>query len=464
MKTRFAPSPTGRVHLGNIRTALFNVLLAHAHDAPFMLRIEDTDRERSKACYAQDLMDDMRWLGLDWQEGVDAAGKLGPYRQSERADIYAQYYQMLLDKGLAYPCFCSEEQLAVSRKLQRARGQAPRYAGTCAGISADEAKQRIAAGEQSSLRFRVPKDEVIAFDDYVKGRQSFQSNDIGDFIIRRSSGSASFMFCSALDDALMAVTHVLRGEDHLTNTPRQLMILSALGLQAPIYGHISLITGSNGAPLSKRNGSRSVQDLKEQGFLPLAIVNYLARLGHYYADNALMSLAQLADQFTQKHLSQSPARFDEVQLLFWQRQVVAIQTVDELLAWMGEELLSALPAEKHALFVKTIQPNIVFAHDAKKWVGIFSEAPLAFSDEATSIINTAGSIFFKTAAEGVKQFGVDNKAVCEHIKTTLQVKGKSLFMPLRVALTGETHGPEMVGIFALLGADRLIQRLEGLST
>ena len=282
IKTRFCPSPTGYMHLGNIRTAVFNYLLAKALGGVFLLRIEDTDRERSQSLYSDALQKDLEWLGLHWQEG--------PYFQSERQNIYDQYYQQLIDKDLAYPCFCTEEELTLSRKIQRASGKPPRYPGTCAHLTETQIQEKKSSGLIPTLRFRVNDDEVIEFDDLVRGHHRFLGKDIGDFIIRRTDGTSPFMFCNAIDDALMGVTHALRGEDHVANTPRQVLILKALNLPAPQYGHISLIVGPDGSPLSKRHGSQSVQDLRESGYLNIALNNYLARLGHYYEDNRFISL------------------------------------------------------------------------------------------------------------------------------------------------------------------------------
>lgn len=278
VKTRFAPSPTGLLHLGNVRTALFNALYARHGGGVFLLRIEDTDLERSRGEYILSLMEDMHWLGLDWQEGPEADDTHGPYAQSQRGEIYRRYFDELEEQGLAYPCFCSQRELELSRKTQLASGRPPRYAGTCAHLTAEERQKRLDKGIQPTLRFRVENGAVVQFNDLVRGPQAFPTDDIGDFVIRRAEGSAAFFFSNAIDDALMDVTHVLRGEDHLTNTPRQILLQQALGLATPHYGHISMIVGADGAPLSKRTGSRSVRELREAGYLPLAVVNYLARL------------------------------------------------------------------------------------------------------------------------------------------------------------------------------------------
>src|SRR3989338_10498602 len=294
MKTRFCPSPTGYLHLGNVRTALFSALLAkHLHGC-FLLRIEDTDKTRSDEVFTHALIEDMRWLNLQWQEGVDVGGNFGPYYQSQRQQIYDDYYQRLIAMKMAYPCFCTEEQLTLQRTLQQKAGKPPRYSGACRHLSQEEINKKLANDLKPVLRFAIPENEIISFTDMVRGSQQFNSNDLGDFVIRRTDGTAPFMYGNAIDDALMGVTHVLRGEDHLTNTPRQIALLQALNLTAPIYGHISLIVDEHGAPLSKRSGSLSVQELREMGYFPIAVNNYLARLGHHFVETGLMDLHTLS--------------------------------------------------------------------------------------------------------------------------------------------------------------------------
>lgn len=370
MKSRFCPSPTGLMHLGNARTALFNYLFAKSKDGIFLLRIEDTDVERSKETFDLGLQEDLRWLNLEWQEGPGADEGNGPYHQSKRQAIYDDYYQRLEEADQAYPCFCSEEQLRLSRKIQRSAGKPPRYAGTCRSLSAAEIEKKKAEGLQPALRFRVPDDEVVVFADLVRGEQRFQTNDIGDFIIRRANGTSPFMFCNAIDDALMGVSHVLRGEDHLTNTPRQLLILQALELPVPTYAHIALIVGPDGSPLSKRHGSRGIKELRDNGYLPLALTNYLARLGHYYASDELLSLAELAKGFNVESLSKSPAKFNAQQLDYWQKQTVNQLPNDDFWEWAGSELQSQIPTDKDDLFLTTVKPNVSFPRDVAYWVNV----------------------------------------------------------------------------------------------
>lgn len=460
IKTRFCPSPTGYVHLGNIRTALFNALYAKGHAGKFLLRIEDTDRARSDEKYTLALEKDLFWLGLDWDEGPERGGDAGPYWQSQRQEIYDNYYQILQEKSLAYPCFCTEQQLKVARKVQLASGKPPRYPGTCRELSSDEVQEKFEQGLQATLRFKIPANKTIVFHDLLRGKQRIDTNVLGDFIIRRSDGTPPFMYCNAIDDALMGVTHVLRGEDHLTNTPRQLMILEALDLPVPIYCHISLITGSDGAPLSKRHGSKSLQELCEEGYLPLALVNYLARLGHYYTDEELLSLDELAKKFTTEALSSSSARFDPKQMLYWQHQTI-LHIDDQLLwDWMGEKVHALVPPEKKADFIVTIRPNVTFPRDAFHWARIIFEAELGFNDVAEDILQSAHPEYFQTVLATFAEHGPDLKVILAALKTHHGLKGKTLFQPMRIAVTGQLQGPELAQIFTLMSPDLLKARFE----
>lgn len=462
IKTRFAPSPTGYLHLGNLRTALFNALCARREGGVFLLRIEDTDLERSEARYTAALLEDLRWLGLQWGEGPEAGGAHGPYAQSERGAIYREYYRHLEQAGLAYPCFCSEQQLALSRKLQRAAGQPPRYAGNCAHLTPQEAAAKLAQGLRPTLRFRVPAGRAVAFDDAVRGPQQLAAADIGDFIIRRADGTPAFFFTNAVDDALMGVTLVLRGEDHLTNTPRQLLILEALGLPAPRYGHISLIVGDDGTPLSKRHGARSIRRLREEGFLPGAVLNYLARLGHRYdGEEGFLGLDGLAAGFALERLGRAPARYDEGQLLHWQREAVARCDEGDLRHWLGGRCDGRVAAGQWSAFVELVRPNVLFPAEAERWAEILFGDAVAPSAEAQAAIADAGPAFFAAALAAFDAHGADFKALSEAVKRATGRKGKGLFLPLRAALTGEAHGPEMGRMLPLMAPERLRRRLAG---
>jgi len=458
IRTRFSPSPTGLIHLGNARAALFSALFAVKNKGAFVLRIEDTDQSRSEHQYTELLQDDLQWLGIHWQEGPGINGPHGPYWQSKRHEIYARYYQQLEELGRAYPCFCTDHELALNRKIQLSRGQAPRYPGTCRGLSKEEVAKRIAEGKMPALRFRVPTQTMVEFVDLVKGPQHFNSDDIGDFIIRRADGNSSFMFCNAIDDSLMEVTHVLRGEDHLSNTPRQLMILRALEMRTADYGHLSLITGDDGTPLSKRHGSSSLHDLREAGYLSLAVLNYMARLSHAYDEQKLMSFEALAALFNLEKLSRSSARFDLNQLLHWQKEAVRTLSVNEMWDWVGAALQEGIPTEKRDLFIKLIQENALFPADASQWKKILFDNEMTWSDDQVSILRAAGKAFFIAAEKAVQKHGTDLKAVLDEMKVELNISGKGLFMPIRLALTAEEKGPELLHIVTLLGADEVLKR------
>lgn len=330
MKTRFCPSPTGDLHIGNMRTALFNYLYAKKNKGTFLLRIEDTDISRSKDDFIVSIQKDLLSLYLEWDEGISTNEQEIAYKQSDRVNIYQNYYDQLMSNKQAYYCFCSEEELNVSRKLQASQGLPPKYNGKCRELSEKEIQQKIDEGIPAAIRFLVPRDAQIIFEDIVRGKQIFNSNDIGDFIIKKADGMASFMFANAIDDALMDVTHVFRGEDHLTNTPRQILILNALELPKPHYSHISIIIGKDRQPLSKRNGSQSINKLLEEGYLPIAILNYLSRIGHTYEANNLLSIQELISNFSVDRLVKSPAIFDMSHLNTWQKSAVLNCTDEEI--------------------------------------------------------------------------------------------------------------------------------------
>ena len=460
IKARFAPSPTGLLHIGNVRTALFNALLAQGHEGVFLLRIEDTDRERSRDEYTEALMTDLRWLGMAWQEGPDVAGSHGPYCQSQRGGIYRDYFEALEARDLAYPCFCSPRELELSRKAQLSAGRPPRYAGTCARLNEQERATRLARGIAPTLRFRVSDGRMVEFNDYVRGPQKFKTDDIGDFIVRRADGTPSFFFTNAIDDALMGVTHVLRGEDHITNTPRQILLLEALGLRIPGYGHISLIVADNGAPLSKRLGSRSVRELRESGFMSLAVVNYLARLGHVYEGNGFMTYAQLAEHFSIEKLGRSPARYDDKQLMYWQQEAIAAADEARLWQWMGASVHEWVPEAARAAFINAVRANVVLPPDAAQWARVVFGDELAFTDDAKAAVANAAPGFFDAALTALADNADDFKALANGIKSALDVKGKALFQPLRAALTGRLDGPEMGRLLPLVGVDRAGARFE----
>jgi glutamyl-tRNA synthetase len=441
--TRFAPSPSGNLHLGNARTALFSYLLAHRVGGRFILRIEDTDATRSSEEFCRNQQEDLTWLGLNWDAGPGREDGKGPYRQSQRVASYAEHFATLERAQQVYECYCTPLELEVSRKSQIAAGKPPRYAGTCRHLDPQQRAARRAAGLPATLRFRVPLGERVEFIDFVHGAQSFLSDDIGDFIVRRADGSAAFFFSNAVDDAAMGVTHVLRGEDHLTNSPRQILILQALQLPVPAFGHVALLFGPDGTPLSKRHGATTVREFMEQGYTAGALCNLLFRLGHSSSDNALLDLAGMARAFEPAHLGRAPAHFDAAQLRAWQKESVKAMTAEQVGEWLGTQLPADLAATTRAAFIEAIKPNIVLPEDVGQWRDIaFGELP-AMGAAEQAVIDEAGHDFFAAAARAAAAGPADFRAIAAATSTATGRKGRALFQPLRVALTGLLHGPEL---------------------
>ncbi|MGO9515121.1 MAG: glutamate--tRNA ligase [Steroidobacteraceae bacterium] len=450
--TRFAPSPTGSLHLGNVRTAFFSHCWARKSGGRFILRIEDTDVERSEPRFREELIAELRWLGLDWDEGPGVGGPSAPYAQSERGAFYQELFARLEAEARAYPCFCTPDELELSRKLQRMAGKPPRYAGTCRELSASQRAERIARGLKPTLRFAVPPEAVIEFTDLVHGPQRFFASDIGDFIIRREDATAAFFFCNAVDDAVMGVTHVLRGDDHLTNTPRQLMLLDALALRRPGYGHVGLLVGADGAPLSKRHGSTSVQEFRERGFLRAALLNHLFRLGHTSDVEGWLPPVDMPAHFRPEHLGRASARFEETQLMHWQRETVQRMSAAEIRAWLGSDESDA--------FVELVRHNVVLPADAAPWVAVVRGQLPPLGQDEQRVIAAAGPDFFTAAVDALDQAGLDLARLAKILKERTGRKGADLYMPLRVALTGQAHGPELAPLLKLMPQETARRRLE----
>jgi len=457
--TRFAPSPTGALHLGNARTAFFSYLWARKTQGRFILRIEDTDVERSQSRFRDGLLADLRWLGLEWDEGPDVGGPSAPYAQAERGAFYGELFARLVALERVYPCYCSAEDLELSRKLQRMAGKPPRYAGTCRHLSRDERAAREARGRKPTLRFAVPVDTVIEFVDTVHGPQRFQSNDIGDFIVAREDGSSAFFFCNAVDDSVMGVTQVLRGDDHLTNTPRQLLVLDALTMRRPDYGHVGLLVGADGAPLSKRHGSTSVDEFRQRGFLSIALLNQLFHLGHASDSDVWLKTEDMPAHFRPEHLGRAAARFDESQLTHWQKESLARLDNRAFAAWLGSVPEGATQGSSKA-FIELIRHNVVLPADATPWLAAVEGELPPLGEAERDVIAAAGPEFFLAAVDALAVAGQDLKMLTKLLKERTGRKGPDLFMPLRVALTGRLHGPELGPMLNLIPLATVRRRLE----
>lgn len=462
VRTRFAPSPTGALHPGNARTALFAWLHARGRGGVFVVRCEDTDTERSEAGHLDTLLESLRWLGLDWNEGPDVGGAHGPYHQSRRGDLYRQHLQRLQQEDRAYPCFCTREELAEARRRQVAAGQPPRYPGTCAGLGPEERAARRAEGRSPVLRLRVPAEGEIGFEDLVHGPQRAALATIGDFVIARGDDSPTFLFANALDDALMEISHVLRGEDHLANTPRQLVVLEALGLPAPAYGHLPLVLGEQGRPLSKREGAASLAELREAGYLPLAIVNHLARIGFTPGSDELLAMEELARRFDFAHVGRAAARHDPRALEHWQK--LAVEALDEAALWAW--LQAHRPADATdppvagETFAAAVRPNVHLPEDGWYWAYRLFAAEAVPDAQARTEIEAAGPAFFEAAA------AVDTPAPADDFRAWAQAvgdrtgnRGRALYRPLRAALTGTVAGPELHAVVPLMPPELIRRRL-----
>jgi glutamyl-tRNA synthetase len=457
--TRFAPSPSGLLHPGNARTALFSWLLARRAGGRFLVRVEDTDRERSSEDFVASQLEDLAWLGMSWDAGPDRDDGRGPYRQSARGGIYARLLGQLEQSGQAYPCYCTAAELEAARRAQVARGEPPRYAGTCRGLDASQRLVREREGRPAALRFAVPAAQIVRFDDLVRGPQEVAAASLGDYIVRRADGGPVFFFCNAVDDALMGVTHVLRGDDHLSNTPRQLLLLAALGLAAPRYGHLPLLLDADGSPQSKRRGSVTVAELRARGYLAGAVANYLLRLGHHGAPDEWVEPADIARHFDPGKLGRAPAHFDPVQLAHWQREAVRRLAPEQAADWLSAALPADwTPARRLAVAV-LLQGNVLLPGDARAWIAVLSGelGPLAREDAA--VVAEAGAGFFESALAAFGESGGDLARLAELLKSRTGRKGAALFRPLRVALTGRHDGPELAALLSAIPAALVRERL-----
>lgn len=478
LRVRFAPSPTGPFHIGGARSALFNWLLARKAGGKLILRIEDTDLERSTKESEENIKASLRWLGIEWDEGIDADGEYGPYRQTERLDIYRQYTEKLLAGGQAYHCYCSEEELDTERQAQMNKGENPHYTGRCRNLSQADRERFIAEGRKPTVRFRVPDNQQIVFKDMVRDTVSFESNGVGDFVIVKSDGIPVYNYAVVLDDALMKITHVIRAEEHLSNTPRQILLYQALNLPLPQFGHISLILGKDRSKMSKRHGATSVEQYKNLGYLPEGLVNFLALLGWAPpGEQEIFSPAELIEQFSMDRVAKNPAVFDIDKLNHINAHYIkqaSPELVTELAlphlkaaGYIGEEL-NAGQREWLVKVVAELQGYISYAAQIIEHIDVFFNDAIDFeSEEAHDIMKDADiprvMEAFKnrlTALETVEPAAV--QAILKGITKELKLGGKKVYMPVRIAITGKMHGPELINLIPLIGRERTLARMDSL--
>ena len=479
IRVRYAPSPTGHLHIGNARTALFNYLYARNQGGKFIIRIEDTDVKRNIKGGEESQLKYLTWLGIDWDESVDIGGEYGPYRQMERIEIYQKYTEELLAKGLAYKCYCTEEELEKEREDQIAKGETPAYSRKCCGLSADDHKALEAEGRKASIRFKVPADQTVTFKDIVKGEVSFDSNGFGDFVIVKKDGIPTYNYAVVIDDHLMEMSHVLRGDDHITNTPKQLMIYDAFGWEPPIFGHMTLIVNESHKKLSKRDESiiQFIEQYEELGYLPEALFNFIALLGWSPGgEQEIFTKEEFIKIFDPSRLAKSPAVFDTNKLTWMNNQYIKQVDVDRLVQISMPHLIKAgrlpenLTDEQRAWardLIALHQEKMSYGAEIVEITELFFKEDLEFDEEAKEVLSgeSVPEVVknFKQQIEQLETFDAEDiKAAMKAVQKETGHKGKNLFMPIRVATTGQVHGPDLPQAIRLLGKDKILARLNKL--
>ena len=479
IRVRYAPSPTGHLHIGNARTALFNYLFARNQNGKFIIRIEDTDIKRNVEGGEQSQLKYLTWLGIDWDESIDKGGDYGPYRQTERLDIYNKHTEELLAKGLAYKCYCTEEELEKEREAQMAKGETPVYSRKCCGLTPKDHEALEKDGRKYSVRFKVPADKTYTFNDIVKGEVSFESNGIGDFVIVKKDGIPTYNYAVVIDDYLMEMTHVLRGDDHISNTPKQLMIYEAFGWEAPIFGHMTLIVNESHKKLSKRDESiiQFIEQYEELGYLPEALFNFIALLGWSPGgEQEIYTKEEFIKIFDPSRLAKSPAVFDTHKLTWMNNQYIKQIDVDRLVEISLPHLIKArrLP-ENLTDEQKEWARDLIALHQEKMSYGaeivelteLFFKEETEFDDEAKEVLSgeSVPEVIksFKQQIEQLESFEAEDiKAAMKAVQKETGQKGKNLFMPIRVATTGQVHGPDLPQAIHLLGKEKILSRLQAL--
>ncbi|MBX9988823.1 MULTISPECIES: glutamate--tRNA ligase [Priestia] len=479
VRVRYAPSPTGHLHIGNARTALFNYLFARNQNGKFIIRIEDTDQKRNIEGGEESQLRYLKWLGIEWDESIDVGGEYGPYRQSERTEIYQKYTEELLEKGLAYHCYCTSEELEKEREEQQANSQMPRYSGKCRNLTAEQRAELEAEGREPSIRFRVPSNTEIKWNDIVKDEVSFESEGIGDFVIVKKDGTPTYNYAVAIDDYLMKMTHVLRGDDHISNTPKQILVYEALGWTPPVFGHMTLIVNENRRKLSKRDESiiQFIEQYKELGYLPEALFNFITMLGWSpVGEEEIFSKEQFIEIFDPARLSKSPALFDTSKLRWMNNQYMKQLDLDEVVALSVPHLVKAGKVEETRDaeteqwvrdLVALYQEQMSFGAEIVELTEMFFKKEIDYSEEAKAVLaeEQVPEVLKAFAAEisSLEEFSADEiKAATKAVQKATGQKGKKLFMPIRVATTGETHGPELPKAISLLGKETVLARLESI--
>jgi nondiscriminating glutamyl-tRNA synthetase len=475
IRVRFAPSPTGPLHIGGARTALFNWLFARKNNGVMVLRSEDTDLERSSAESERNIVRDLKWLGIDWDEGLEVGGPYAPYRQTERLDLYRQFTECLLAEGKAYYCFCSEEEVEEERQRQLSRGETPHYHGKCRNLSREEQERCLKEGRQAVVRFRVPEGEKVVVEDVVRGWVEFDSDGVGDFVLVKSDGLPTYNYACVIDDYLMKITHVIRGEEHLSNTPRQVLLYQAFGWQPPKFAHISLILAEDRSKMSKRKGDTAVEQYREKGYLPEAVVNFLALLGWSpEGEEEVFFLEELVKQFDLNRVSRAPAVFDMDKLKWLNGHYIknsSLERITELAVPYLQEagyLTGELTPEQWnwvKMVVASVREYPTCLAEIIDYVDVFFNDEIEFEKEELKEILQQEQVprvveaLYEALDQTPELTPETAKKVLRDICKGLKLGGKKVYMPLRIALTGSNHGPELYELIAILGKERVASRI-----
>lgn len=482
IRVRFAPSPTGDLHIGGVRTALFNWLFAAKNNGKFILRIEDTDEARSTEESVKVILDAMKWLDLNWDEGPgNEVEKYAPYYQMKRKELgmYKKYADELVEKGLAYPCYCTTEEVDEMRKLAQANKQPPKYDGRCSCLTCEQRKEKEAQGRTAVIRFKMPKDGKIILEDLIRGTVEFDNSLLDDFVIMKASGVPTYNFACVVDDYLMEMSHVLRGDDHISNTPRQMHIYNALGWKTPKFAHMAMILGPDGARLSKRHGHTSVLDYRKEGYLPEALINYLALLGWSTEDSQqLFTMQELKEKFSVERCGTSPSTFDPVKLLWLNGEKIRAKNIDDIydlfMDWLkytgNEKMIEGWDRDllKKALVLE--HDKIKLLSEIPSLVDFFFIKDVEYKEEAVNKTllsekskDSAKLVLTESASRLPEQDNFSAEALEQYARDLAAEKGLGtgkVFHPIRVAISGRTQGPSLFHMMEVMGKDEVVRRIK----
>jgi nondiscriminating glutamyl-tRNA synthetase len=469
VRTRFAPSPTGDLHVGGARTALFCWLYSRHHDGDFLLRIEDTDFDRSADKHTEQIISAMKWLGMEWDEGPEVGGPHEPYFQSERIDRYEEVLEELKKDGKVYKCYCTKEELDKERERQRARKEPPRYSGRCRNLSEEEKREFEEEGRDHTWRYRIPEEPVVVHD-IAQGDVSFPADQVGDFIIVKSNGTPSYNFAVVVDDHDMEISHVVRGDDHLSNTPRQLYLYDALDWEPPKWCHLPMILGDDGSRLSKRHGATDVEQYRRDGFLPEALLNGLALLGWSPPDGVeVKTVEELIDAFDLDRVNTSASRFDFDKVRYLNgkhlRSLDGSEIVDRLEPFMPDEMEPG-DTDKTEQIVEALRDQLTLLTDFAELYEQYFREPIDPADDAIEWLEEHEEApdvisMFREEVEQADSFDLDGvKSSIGNTGDRVEPSGRELYLPMRIAITGQLEGPEFHEIMPLIGKERCLDRIE----